>query len=338
MKKMTLYKAYLPVSFLNILTQYLDEQSLKAVDIRKTLQELSEGQHIDTLTFSQLLDQIQQLTPLPALGLRIGALAKPEDFGLVGNLLTSCSTLKQALIRYGRYQTLVLTDLTAKIEIKNDAYSFQWMLPGADNPLLHEFGLIIFVKLYQSLISRQNAPTSVALPIKKPKETHIYQAILGCPVEFNSATLRVNIPIHLMLLNISTSDPSLLKIFDQQAKFLLTEEKYQDKTFEPFLLKLREQILIAMKDGDTRASTVCVKMGFSLRSFYRKLSDNHHNYRSVLADSRCRLSKRYLVDGQFTSLEIAFLLGYSEQSAFIRAFKEWTGITPGEYRLSENKR
>ncbi|MFT5718583.1 MAG: hypothetical protein ACI9T7_002790, partial [Oleiphilaceae bacterium] len=65
MKKMTLYKAYLPVSFLNILTQYLDEQSLKAVAIRKTLEELSEGQHIDTLTFSQLLDQIQQLTPLP---------------------------------------------------------------------------------------------------------------------------------------------------------------------------------------------------------------------------------------------------------------------------------
>ncbi|MFT6330823.1 MAG: AraC-like DNA-binding protein, partial [Bermanella sp.] len=50
-------------------------------------------------------------------------------------------------------------------------------------------------------------------------------------------------------------------------------------------------------------------------------------------DSRCRLAKRYLVDGQFTSLEIAFLLGYSEQSAFIRAFKEWMGITPGEYLL-----
>ena len=331
---MTQHKAYLPVSFLNILTQYLDEQSLKAVDVRQTLQELSKGQRIDTLIFSQLLNQIHQLTPLPALGLRIGAMAKPEDFGLVGNLLTSCSTLKQALIRYGRYQELVLTDLAAKVEIQGDAYSYQWMLRGVDNRLLYEFGLIIFVKLYQSLINRQIAPVSVALPIKKPKEINIYQAILGCPVEFNSPTLRVNIPMHLTLLNISTRDPSLLKIFDQQAKFLLTEEKYQDKTFEPFLLTLREQILIAMKDGDTRASTVSVKMGFSLRSFYRKLSDNDHNYRSILADSRCRLSKRYLVDGQFTSLEIAFLLGYSEQSAFIRAFKEWMGITPGEYRLS----
>ncbi|MFT5899180.1 MAG: AraC-like DNA-binding protein [Glaciecola sp.] len=330
---MTQYKAYVPISFLNILTRYIDEQTLEAKSLRKTLHELSKGQRVDTQTFSQLLDQIYQLTPLTALGLRIGAMAKPEDFGLVGNLLTSCSTLKQALIRYGRYQTLVLTDLAAKIEIQGKTYSHQWMLRGVDNRLLYEFGLIIFITLYQSLINRKIAPVSVALPIKVPNDINIYQAILGCPVEFNSPTLRVNIPTYLMLLNISTSDPSLLKIFDQQARFLLTETKYQNETFAPFLLKLREQILVAMKDGDTRASTVCVKMGFSLRSFYRKLSNNDHNYRSILADSRCRLAKRYLVDGQFTSLEIAFLLGYSEQSAFIRAFKEWMGITPGEYLL-----
>ncbi|PKI03391.1 AraC family transcriptional regulator [Glaciecola sp. 33A] len=330
---MTQYKAYVPISFLNILTRYIDEQTLEAKSLRKTLHELSKGQRVDTQTFSQLLDQIYQLTPLTALGLRIGAMAKPEDFGLVGNLLTSCSTLKQALIRYGRYQTLVLTDLAAKIEIQGKTYSHQWMLRGVDNRLLYEFGLIIFITLYQSLINRKIAPVSVALPIKIPNDINIYQAILGCPVEFNSPTLRVNIPTYLMLLNISTSDPSLLKIFDQQARFLLTETKYQNETFAPFLLKLREQILVAMKDGDTRASTVCVKMGFSLRSFYRKLSNNDHNYRSILADSRCRLAKRYLVDGQFTSLEIAFLLGYSEQSAFIRAFKEWMGITPGEYLL-----
>tara|TARA_B110000091_G_C13820394_1_gene480436 strand:+ start:5320 stop:6321 length:1002 start_codon:yes stop_codon:yes gene_type:complete len=328
---MTQYKAYVPISFLNILTRYIDEQTLEAKSLRKTLLELSKGQRVDTQTFSQLLDQIYQLTPLSALGLRIGAMAKPEDFGLVGNLLTSCSTLKQALIRYGRYQTLVLTDLAAKIEIQGKTYSHQWMLRGVDNQLLYEFGLIIFITLYQSLINRKIAPVSVALPIKQPNDINIYQAILGCPVEFNSPTLRVNIPTYLMLLNISTSDPSLLKIFDQQARFLLTETNYQNETFEPFLLKLREQILVAMKDGDTRASTVCVKMGFSLRSFYRKLSNNDHNYRSILADSRCRLAKQYLVDGQFTSLEIAFLLGYSEQSAFIRAFKEWMGITPGEY-------
>ncbi|MFT5543679.1 MAG: AraC-like DNA-binding protein [Arenicella sp.] len=330
---MTQYKAYVPISFLNILTRYIDEQTLEAKSLRKTLHELSKGQRVDTQTFSQLLDQIYQLTPLTALGLRIGAMAKPEDFGLVGNLLTSCSTLKQALIRYGRYQTLVLTDLAAKIEIQGKTYSHQWMLRGVDNRLLYEFGLIIFITLYQSLINRKIAPVSVALPIKVPNDINIYQAILGCPVEFNSPTLRVNIPTYLMLLNISTSDSSLLKIFDQQARFLLTETKYQNETFAPFLLKLREQILVAMKDGDTRASTVCVKMGFSLRSFYRKLSNNDHNYRSILADSRCRLAKRYLVDGQFTSLEIAFLLGYSEQSAFIRAFKEWMGITPGEYLL-----
>jgi hypothetical protein len=52
---MTQYKAYVPISFLNILTRYIDEQTLEAKSLRKTLHELSKGQRVDTQTFSQLL-------------------------------------------------------------------------------------------------------------------------------------------------------------------------------------------------------------------------------------------------------------------------------------------
>lgn len=331
---MTQQHAYLPASFVDILIRYLDERHIAAPELRPTLVELAQVRHLDTVLFSQLMDQMHQLDPVPALGLRIGRLAQPQNFGLVGYLLTSCSTLGQALIRYGRFQTLVLTDLTTQVEVQGNAVSHQWLLRGTDNPLSYEFSAAIFINLYQSLISKTIAPIRVGLPFAKPADARIYEAILGCPVEFGTRTLRVDIPAHLTRMTISTSDPYLLRMLDQQAEALLHQEAQENESFEEFLRQLQQLLLIAMRDGDTRASTMAAKMNYSLRSFYRKLSEHGYSYRSVLADTRRRLAKRYLADPALTPADVALLLGYSEQSAFIRAFKDWMGMTPGDFRQS----
>lgn len=326
--------AYLPSSFLNVLLRYLDERELSAQDLRGKISQLAQHQRVENRTFSSLLNDIYKLDPVPALGLRIGSMALPQHFGLVGYLLASCSTLGQALIRYRRFQTLVLTDLRAEVQVQGSDVKHQWILRGKDNPLSYEFSAAIFINLYQSLIKKPVAPARVGLPIARPKHGDIYQAILGCPVEFDCLLIRVDIPSTVMLMDIATRDPHLLKIFDQQAAAMLNQNVELSESFDHFLKGLQEHLLVAMKDGDTRACTLAAKMGYSLRSFYRKLGDNGHSYRAVLASTRSRLAVRYLVDPALSPSEVALLLGYSEQSAFIRAFKNWMGMTPGEYRKS----
>ncbi len=327
-------KAHLVSSLIDILICYLDERGLGEGELKIQLSELAQAPRLSSEDLSSALQAIYQLDPVPALGLRIGLMAKPQHFGLVGYLLTSCGTLSQALIRYGRFQTLVLSDLKSVVKKEGSAVRFHWQLSAEKNPLAYEFSAAVFIKLYQTLINSSVAPACVGLPVPEPCDRHIYEAILGCPLEFNAPMLHVDVPAQLMLENISTRDPQLLRIFDSQAKAMLGQHENKSNGFEAFLQQLKQQLQEAMKDGDTRASTVAKNMGLSLRSLYRKLSVNGHSYRTVLADSRRRLAKQYLADLSLSPTEIALLLGYSEQSAFIRAFKEWTGQTPGEYRMA----
>ena len=77
---------------------------------------------------------------------------------------------------------------------------------------------------------------------------------------------------------------------------------------------------------------VAQEMGCSPRTLQRQLADYQYSYQVLLDAVREQLGCRYLKEGGLTFVEIAMLLGYSEQSAFSRAFKSWTGKTPRQYR------
>ena len=331
-------RTYLSGSFLQVLLRYIAERQLTAENLCARLKELASHQLIESRVFSELLTAILRLDPVPALGLRIGKLTQPQDFGVVGHLLISCNTLSQALNRYGRYQNLVQTNLNSKVTRHKDIVRHQWSLEKNSQDIDYEFSVATFLNLIETLISKPITPTDIALPFSQPDNPEIYHALLGCPVTFDAPCLQVGIPSTLLLMNISTRDPYLLRLLDRQAIALLDQDAIRPNQFEQFLNQLRQQIIFAMKDGDTRASSVAKRMGYSLRSFYRKLNDNNHRYRTILADTRLKQARRYLADSTLSPSDVAMLLGYSEQSAFIRAFKGWTGITPGEFRQQmENK-
>jgi AraC-like DNA-binding protein len=69
---------------------------------------------------------------------------------------------------------------------------------------------------------------------------------------------------------------------------------------------------------------------------HRRLEQEGTNFRGVLSDVRHELALRHLAEGRLAISEIAFLLGFSEVSAFHRAFKQWTGHAPHAYRTSQH--
>ena len=92
-----------------------------------------------------------------------------------------------------------------------------------------------------------------------------------------------------------------------------------------------------MQDEPPELTVVAARMGLSERSLYRLLQDRGLRYKTVLNTLRYELAKNYLNDAQLSLPEISLMLGYSEQSAFSRAFKEWSGETPMHYRRGEFK-
>jgi AraC-like DNA-binding protein len=117
-------------------------------------------------------------------------------------------------------------------------------------------------------------------------------------------------------------------LFEQQAQAMLARHPRPDA----FLEQLQRQMMSALQEGEPSAATLAGRMNCSLRTFYRQLADHGLRYRALLGDVRFKLARMYLADPRLSLAEVALLLGYSEQSAFSRAFRTWSGSTPQDYR------
>jgi len=323
----------IPSGFIETLQSYVRERDLPAAALLQEMSRDLESPSVSALRFCDLLQAVWEQDPVSALGIRLGLSGQPRQFGVVGYMVSSCGTLGQALARYQRYQDLLQGGLIARSRLKDGVLHMRWTQAVANTPLASEFSLAVFVALCRVLIGRAVTPIRAGLPFPRPQDVGVYQALLGCPVDFERDAIELAIPAHLLALPISSKDPYLLRLLEQQAQALLAQQpQVEDRETGVFFQRVQEQVLESMKNGDASAESVAHALGCSLRTFYRQLRSAGYSYRGLLAHTRQSLARQYLADPALAQTDVALLLGYSEQSSFIRAFRSWTGMTPGEYR------
>ncbi|WP_304641201.1 AraC family transcriptional regulator, partial [Pseudomonas sp.] len=323
----------LPAAFLEPVLNYARERELPAGGLLREIGQALVSPSIPALSFCDYLEQLWALDPVPALGLRLGLACQPRHFGVVGYMVSACGTLGQALLRYHRYHELLQSGLVSHSSIKGGALHMAWTQAVANTPLASEYSLAAFVTLCQALIGRPIQPIRAGLPFAAPEDAGVYQVLLGCPVDFGCDAIELSIPAHLLALPITSKDSYLLRLLEQQAQALLNQRpRVADSDADSFFVQVQDQIVEAMKNGDASAEVVARAMGLSTRSFYRLLNRAGYSYRGLLAHTRHTLASQYLADPALAQTDVALLLGYAEQSSFIRAFRGWAGMTPGEYR------
>ncbi len=323
----------LPAAFLEPVIEYAHERALPAPALLAALNGALDAPGVPALDFCDFLEQLWTLDPVPALGLRLGLACQPRHFGVVGYMVSACGTLGQALLRYHRYHALLQGGLVSRSSLSNGCLHMAWTQAVANTPRASEYSLAAFITLCQALIGRPIKPIRAGLPFPAPDDAGVYQALLGCPVEFGCEAIELSIPAHLLALPITSKDSYLLRLLEQQAQALLDQRPHaRDDGTGAFFAEVQDQIVEAMKNGDASAEAVARALGMSTRSFYRLLSRAGYSYRGLLAHVRHTLARQYLADPALAQTDVALLLGYAEQSSFIRAFRGWTGMTPGEYR------
>ena len=324
----------LPAAFLEPVLSYAQERELPAAELSDAVRLALASPSVPALNFCEYLERLWALDPVPALGIRLGLACRPRDFGVVGYMVSACGTLGQALLRYHRYHELLQSGLVSHSRIEGGGLHMSWTQAVANTPRASEYSLAAFVSLCQALIGRPIKPIRAGLPFAAPTDAGVYRALLGCPVDFDCDAIKLSIPAHLLALPITSKDSYLLRLLEQQAQALLHQRpQAADDEAGNFFARVQEQIVEAMKNGDASAEAVAKAVGVSTRSFYRLLSRAGYSYRGLLAHTRHSLARQYLADPALAQTDIALLLGYAEQSSFIRAFRGWTGMTPGEYRL-----
>ena len=91
-------------------------------------------------------------------------------------------------------------------------------------------------------------------------------------------------------------------------------------------------IVQLLPSGKVDQDTVADRLHRSRSTLQRQLSGEGTSYRDILESTRQALAEKYLRDGDFSQAEIAFMVGFSDQSNFARAFKRWTGMSPGQFQ------
>jgi AraC-like DNA-binding protein len=136
----------------------------------------------------------------------------------------------------------------------------------------------------------------------------------------------------LLDLPIIEPNPQLLPLFEKAAGEALAISK-SDETYADRVVRV---ILGELGRDTPSVESTAEKLGISIRSLQLYLKREGVSYSGLLHEIRRDAAINYLKDKNAAISEIAYFLGFSESSAFQRAFKKWTGVSPGEFRTEKS--
>ncbi len=279
-----------------------------------------------------LLEDAARLSREPNFGLMIAARLDPRDLGAIGYLGLTSRTLGDALNNLERYLAIVTAVFRIELSVAQDRATILFV-PTEASLLLQrqasECSIGFFVRNYQFLTQDRVNPIDVRFCHAFAGPAGMHERHFGCPVQFGSARCEVVYRRSDLATRISTSDDRLLKILQAHCDALLARN---DTAKPDLVLRLERSIVGLLPAGRAKVAIVASDIGMSERSLVRHLADLETSFSRVLSGIRHELAHRYLQERDLSLSQIAFLLGYSNQSAFSAAFRRATGRAPREIR------
>jgi AraC-like DNA-binding protein len=282
--------------------------------------------------YDRLQELALDLTGDPALGVHMVERVSPSAFHVVGFLSNHCATLRQAIDLFARYRQL-LSDAPppSLVEEGDEAIlTCHFVAGGSERSarMRAEFGVASITRTALMVLGVPEPPRLVELTHAAPPYASEVERVLGCPVRYGADAVRLHFARALLDAARLHSNPELLRLLEHQA------ERNLAQLVTPRRLSTRVRAAVLDGADGTRPSMTAMarRLGLSERSLRRRLHEEGVTYAEVLEQALAELARRLLEDAQLTIQEIADRLGFSEASAFHRAFKRWTGLTPKQFR------
>src|SRR5262249_7457170 len=161
-----------------------------------------------------------------------------------------------------------------------------------------------------------------------PRDASEHTRLFGAPVSFGFQANAFAMDREFLERQVPAAHERLYPILKHYLDDILTGMPRGDEMLAPAPRLVGE----SMSNGEPKLAAMGKRLAMGPRTLQRRLKDNGVEFKSLVDDTRRQLALGYLRDPAHTLAEIAYLLGYSEVSAFNRAFRRWTGSTPSEYR------
>jgi AraC-like DNA-binding protein len=293
-------------------------------------QRIDPDERVPVSTVHRLLEASAELTRDPDLGLKAARRTSLGDGGALDYLLSTSSTVNDAIEVAGRYMRLVNDTLAVRLELHDGE---AWVrldntviLPRAASDF--QAGSI-FWNHARRWLRDALGEVVVAFSHAAPPVSDEYELTFG-PAKLHFSAPFTGFVLHKthLAVPLERADPKLHHVITQHAEQLISELPGAESVTE----RARAVVARELSHGNPNAMHVAAELGMSLRTLGRKLAEEGTTFKDVLDDLRKRLALRYVTGRDLTLSDVALLLGFSETAAFHRAFRRWTGQTPLEYR------
>lgn len=297
----------------------VDPDAVKAPDARIPIE-----------TYLRIQDEAAVFVEDPCFGLHVGEFAEAGSWSILGYMMMNCKNVGEAFEKSARYSRIIGNLIEVKIEPKlNRSKLIFFASPQAPEMSRHCFDTAFSttVCMVRSFTGVDLHPLEVAFTYEEPQSRSEYDRIFQCPIFFGQIENFFTIDTSVFKTPVLMANPNLLKHFENYAReFLLEMERRNEHT------RVVTKIIMAHLDDEALSiEKVAQEMSISVRTLQKRLEEEGVIFSELLREVRQKLAQKYLREN-YSVEQITYLLGFSEPSAFRKAFKKWLGLTPREYR------
>ena len=284
---------------------------------------------VSTEEFFALYRGIAEASNDPALGLQLGTEERIERYDPIKIAALSARSFQDAVERLSRYKQLTCPEEIRIVEQGNEsAIHFVWTLAHEKEPsLLVDTCFAWIIGIGDGGTARRLNPKRIEFQ-RAPTHREMYEAHFRCRVKFRSDRNALVFSKTDMDSPFVTYNAEMLAIVAPQLEAELAEQLAQ-KTFGEQAKAILKRLLAGHRPG---IDDLARELHFSARTLQRRLTQHGTSFQRLLEEARRELARHYLLYSSVELSETAYLLGYEDANSFFRAFHDWEGTSPGQWR------
>lgn len=287
----------------------------------------------DFVSFDLLADiyELGNTHLTPGFSVRVGTNMIPEDYGTLGLSWKTSWRAIDIFKRTVRFSILITNIGGMEVTTAENQTTISLNRPiyREGQALSNEVAFTVMVNMIRRITNKEINPIQVNFIHKKPKDITSHTNFFQCKINFSTEKNTITFFTKDLDIPTTKADKSI-------SKFLLDRMEEEKKGIEKQNNQLLIDISILIKDalpsGIPTLLEISSHLGMSGRTLNRRLAENNITFRQLISNAQQEIAKYKLYSTEKSISEIAFLTGFSEQSAFTRAFKKWTSKTPMEFR------
>ena len=268
-------------------------------------------------------------TGCPHFGLLVGRRTSILSFGLVGRLMQHSHNVGEALralvSNLSTQDRVVVPALTSRDGIALLTFA-TYQAKSRSGPQILDAALGVTVNILRTLCGSGWRPEEVLLPRAAPADQALYRHHFRAPVRFNQESASIVFPARDLDLRIAGADPLLRVMLEERIQQLKGAQGSE------FSDDIRRLLRTRLTGNHCSADDIAHLLTMHRRTLARRLKGSGMGYRAITNEIRFEIARQLLEDTQVPLTQISAALGYSEASAFTRAFRRWSGQTPTTWR------